>query len=145
MSRTKVKAKRAAPRQSKPGRDRNRDAVRKAQMRRILQEQEHRRRMTRKDSTTGEEYILARLAMVDKADVEAYRAGLVEAVQGHHDAPGQAEAIRRYLQAWVDSKRLVAVTCGQNDKPTCRVFGGDNPRVVVIRQDEAAAEAEVEP
>jgi len=106
---------------------------------RFLQEQTRRRRMTMKDLITGEEYILARLAMVDKADVGAYRDGLAEAIQGHHDASGQAEAVRRYLQAWVDEKRLAPVPCSKGDKPVCRVFGGPKKRVVVMRQDELDA------
>jgi hypothetical protein len=139
MSRTKIKTEKSSPRPRKPKRNRNHEAVRKVQVQRLLQEQERRRRMTKKDLITGEEYILARLAMVDKADVDAYRDGLAEAVQGHKDAHGQAEAIRRYLQAWVDEKRLVAVPCRANDKPVCRVFGGTEQRVVVIRQDELDA------
>lgn len=92
-----------------------------------------------RDLITGEEYILARLAMVDKADVGAFRDGLTKAIQGYQDAHGQAEAIRGYLQTWVDEERLAAVPCGKGDKPVCRVYGGTKQRVVVMRQDELDA------
>lgn len=106
-------------------------------MRRAMREYARRSRLTKNDSNTGETYVLSRLVLKDKAWVGEYKAGLDAALE---DAPltahDQAEAIRGYLQALVDAKRLVAVPCGSGETPTCRVYQGVNGRIVVIRQDD---------
>lgn len=109
-------------------------------MQRTLQEEARRRRMTRKDGETGEEYILARLALKNKDDVEEYRKGLGEAVRAVEvEASAQADAIRGFLQSWVDAGRLVPIPCQKKERPACRVYGGEKKRVVVMRQDDADA------
>ena len=107
---------------------------------RILQEQNRRRRLTNKDGDTGEEYMLARLAIRNKEKVEEYRDGLAAVVDSiAQEGIEQAEAVRVYLQAWVAEKQLVPIVCGPGEKPTCRVYSGANRRVVVLRQDEPEA------
>jgi hypothetical protein len=119
--------------------DRNADAFKKALAQRIVQEQTRRRRMTRKDEATGESYVLAQLALKDKADVEAYREGLADAVSEAQDADTQAEAIRSYLQAQVDAKRLVPIPCNPGERPTCKAYTGEGGRIVAMRQDDPEA------
>lgn len=107
------------------------------QTQRTMQEQAHRRRMTKRDVNTGEEYTLARLGLKDNSEMEEYRDGLAVVVdESAEDADSQAETIRGYLQAWVDEGRLVPIPCERKAKPVCRIYGGENKRVVVIRQDD---------
>ncbi|MEN6368545.1 MAG: hypothetical protein ABFD77_02470 [Thermotogota bacterium] len=112
------------------------DSWKRGETRRVLQDQARRRRMTRKDSATGEEYVLARLALVSKEEVEDYRKGLAECIDGIDGAEGQSEAIRAYLQSLVEQKRLAPIPCAPKEKPTCRVYSSTPRRVVVIRQDD---------
>lgn len=102
--------------------------------------QARRARLMKRDAETGEEYALARLGLKDPSAVDDYRDGLAVAVdEADEDAVAQAEAIRAYLQGWVDEGRLVPIPCERGAKPVCRVYGGENKRVVVIRQDDPDA------
>jgi len=104
--------------------------------RRIMQEQTRRRRMTRVDESTGEEYTLSRLTLQNKDDGWKYKDALDAAV-GAADVTveAQATAIQEFIQSWVDDKRLVPIPCGVKEIPVCKVYGGENKRVVVMRQD----------
>jgi len=93
--------------------------------------------LTKVDRETGEKYTLARLTLKENGDIEEYREGLsvaVQEVEATH--PAQAEAIRAYVQKWVDEERVIAVPLQKGAKPGCRVYQGENARVVVIRQDD---------
>lgn len=140
MSRRKVKAGRSGqPRLRGHKQTAGRDQWERGSAQRLLQEQARRRRMTRVDGETGEEYILARLALIGK-DVDGYRQGLTSAVaQVPQEAAAQAEAIRSYLQGMFEQKKLAPIPCRPGEKPTCRVYLGVKRRVVVIRQDDPEA------
>jgi len=142
MSRSKIKRSGSHKKKVRGYRQtRNVDAWNRGQLRRTMQEQARRRRLTKLDGDTGEEYILARLALADKEQSEEYRAGLDEALADvPQEAEEQAEAIRGYLQAWVDERRLVPIPCGRGERPSCRVYEGrEENRVVVMRQDDPDA------
>lgn len=132
----KIKVKTHKPRVHGSKQNRNVQINEKAQVQRFLQEQARRRRMTRRDVETGEEYILQRLVLVNKNEVDDYRDGLTGAIQiAEEDAAAQAEAIRAYLQIWIDAEKLRAIPCGSKDKPSCRYYT-TTKRVVAIRQDD---------
>ncbi len=117
--------------------DKNLQAMKSQRTQRILREQARSRRMTKVDGETGETYILARLIIKDNNMKGEYKKGLDKALgQVVVTAEAQAEAIRAYLQAWVDDGRLVPVSCFPQEKPACRIYQGENRRVVVIRQDQ---------
>jgi len=102
-----------------------------------MREQVRRRRLTKVDEITGETYVLSRLVLKDKAGVGEYKDGLDAALlEAPRSAEVQAEAIRCYLQGCIDDGRLVAIPCGRGESPTCRVYQGENKRVVAIRQDD---------
>ena len=93
--------------------------------------------MTRIDPDTGETYVLSRLALRHKALTVDFKRGLDEAVSSvNPTADDQAEAIRAYLQECVNDGKMIAVSCGRGEVPTCRVYQGANRRIVVIRQDD---------
>lgn len=116
---------------------RNLQANERAHAQRLLQNQARRRRLIKTDSETGEEYVLMRLGLKDPDEIEEYRSGLSAAVdEAPQEAVSQAEAIRGYLQGWADEGRLVPIPCERGAKPVCRVYGGENKRVIVIRQDD---------
>jgi len=81
--------------------------------------------------------VLSLLALKDKKWVTEYKKGLDEALAAAPiTAEDQAEAIRGYLQGCVDAGHMVTLECGRGDIPSCRVYQGENARVVVIRQDD---------
>lgn len=113
----------------------------RAQAQRAMQEQARRRRLTKIDVVTGETYILSRLALKDKSNVQSYKDGLAAAVQETEEsAEAQAEAIRCYIQKSIDEGLLVPFACARGERPSCRVYQGDNRRVTAIRHDDPDAE-----
>jgi len=141
MGRRKIKQKGAHKKKVRGHRQhRNLDAWHRDQTRRTLQEQARRRRMTRIDGESGEEYILSRLALRDKDDRDEYREGLDNAVAAaDQTVEDQAAAIQAYLQEWVDEKRLLPIACHPKQKPACKVYTASK-LVVVLRQDDPDAE-----
>lgn len=116
---------------------RNVEAYHKEQALRAMREQVRRRRLTKVDSTTGETYVLARLVLRGSESAAVYKGGLEAAIAAAPETvEGQTEEIRGHLQACIDNGLLMAIPCGKGDKPVCRVYSGQNKRVVAIRQDD---------
>lgn len=127
---SKSRIKRGVSRRRPRGRrsQRVRQFVEREKVQRGLREQARRRRMTRIDEDTGEEYILSRLAAANKDDGKRLAKDL-EAIRDAED--GDPLAV---LQQWVDEKKLIPVACHPKDKPTCRAY--KDGTVMVMTGDE---------